>query len=79
MKQSEDKMVLVKQEKEAAVKNQDFEKAAKFRDEERKLKEDLVRTKKEWKDSKGKYEPKVTADDIAHILSKWTGIPIVKL
>jgi ATP-dependent Clp protease ATP-binding subunit ClpC len=72
-------MAVVKQEKEAAVKNQDFEKAAKFRDEERKLKEEFAKTKKEWKDSKGKYEPKVSADDIATMLSKWTGIPIVKL
>ena len=79
VKHVEDKMTLVKQEKEAAVKNQDFEKAASFRDEERKLKEELVKTKKEWKDSKGKYEPNVSADDIAVILSKWTGIPIVKL
>jgi len=79
VKHIEDKMVVVKQEKEAAVKNQDFEKAAKFRDEERKIKEELNKIKKEWKESKGKVEPKVTEDDIATIVSKWTGIPIVKL
>ncbi|MDP2913719.1 MAG: ATP-dependent Clp protease ATP-binding subunit [Candidatus Omnitrophota bacterium] len=79
VKHIEDKMVVVKQEKEAAVKNQDFEKAAKFRDEERKLKEELNRTKKGWKESKGKFEPKVSEEDIATILSKWTGIPIIKL
>jgi ATP-dependent Clp protease ATP-binding subunit ClpC len=79
VKHIEDKMTVIKQEKEASVKNQDFEKAAKFRDEERKLKDELSRTKKEWKESKGKYEPKVTDDDIATVLSKWTGIPIVKL
>ncbi|MFA6320782.1 MAG: ATP-dependent Clp protease ATP-binding subunit [Candidatus Omnitrophota bacterium] len=79
VKHIEDKMAVVKQEKEAAVKNQDFEKAAKFRDEERKLKEELNRIRKEWKESKGKIEPKVTDDDIAVIVSKWTGIPILKL
>ena len=79
VKDIEDKMAVIKQEKESAVKNQDFEKAAKFRDEERKLKEELNKTKREWKESKGKFEPKVTGDDIAYILSKWTGIPIVKL
>lgn len=79
VKHIEDKMAVVKQEKEAAVKNQDFEKAAKFRDEERKLKEELNRIRKEWKDTKGKIEPKVTDDDIAVIVSKWTGIPILKL
>ncbi len=79
VKHIEDKTVVIKQEKEAAVKNQDFEKAAKFRDEERKLKEELNKTKREWKEAKGKFEPEVTADDIAFILAKWTGIPIVKL
>ncbi|MDD5428500.1 MAG: ATP-dependent Clp protease ATP-binding subunit [Candidatus Omnitrophica bacterium] len=79
VKHIEDKTAVVKQEKEAAVKNQDFEKAAKFRDEERKLKEELNRIKKEWKEAKGKVEPKVTDDDIAVIVSKWTGIPILKL
>lgn len=79
VKHIEEKMVVVKQEKEAAVKNQDFEKAAKIRDEERKLKEELNRIKKEWKESKSKVEPKVTDDDIAVIVSKWTGIPILKL
>jgi len=79
VKHVEDRMAVVRQEKEAAVKNQDFEKAAKFRDEERKLKDELNKTKREWKESKGKFEPKVTDDDIATIVSKWTGIPIVKL
>ncbi len=79
VKHIEDKMAVVRQEKESAVKNQDFEKAAKFRDEERKLKEELNKIKKEWKESKGKFEPKVTDDDIAYIVSKWTGIPILKL
>ena len=52
VKDIEDKMAVIKQEKESAVKNQDFEKAAKFRDEERKLKDELNKTKKEWKDLK---------------------------
>jgi ATP-dependent Clp protease ATP-binding subunit ClpC len=79
VKNIEDRLAVVKQEKEQAVKNQDFEKAAKFRDEERKIKEELSKIKKEWKDSKGKFEPKVTDDDIAVIVSKWTGIPILRL
>lgn len=79
VKHIEEKMETVKKEKEQSVKGQDFEKAAKFRDEERKLKEDLVGIKKEWKESRGKIEPKVSDEDIAYIVSKWTGIPIVKL
>jgi ATP-dependent Clp protease ATP-binding subunit ClpC len=79
VKDIEERVAVVRQEKEASVKNQDFEKAAKFRDEERKLKEEFARIKKDWKESKGKVEPRVTEDDIAYIVSKWTGIPIIKL
>jgi ATP-dependent Clp protease ATP-binding subunit ClpC len=79
VKHIEEKMEVVKKEKEQSVKNQDFERAAKYRDDERKLKEELSGIKKEWKESRGKFEPKVTEDDIAVIVSKWTGIPIVKL
>ncbi|MDD5423561.1 MAG: ATP-dependent Clp protease ATP-binding subunit, partial [Candidatus Omnitrophica bacterium] len=79
VKHIEEKMATVKKEKEAAVKDQDFEKAAKFRDEERKIKDELNKIKREWKESKGKFEPKVGEDDIATIVSKWTGIPILKL
>jgi len=79
VKHIEDKIEVVRKEKEEAVKGQDFEKAAKFRDEERKLKDELGRTKKEWKESKGKVEPQVTEEDIAVIVSRWTGIPIIKL
>ncbi|MBU1037430.1 MAG: ATP-dependent Clp protease ATP-binding subunit [Candidatus Omnitrophica bacterium] len=79
VKHIENKAENVRQEKEAAVKNQDFEKAAKFRDEERKLKDELNKTKREWKESKGKFEPKVVGEDIAVIVSKITGIPIVRM
>ncbi|MCX5667475.1 MAG: ATP-dependent Clp protease ATP-binding subunit, partial [Candidatus Omnitrophica bacterium] len=79
VKHVEEKMEAVKKEKEQSVKGQDFEKAAKFRDEERKLKEDLAGIKKEWKESRGKIEPEVSDEDIAYIVSKWTGIPIVRL
>ena len=79
VKHIEEKMETVKKEKEQSVKGQDFEKAAKFRDEERKLKEELAGIKKEWKESRGKIEPEVSDEDIAYIVSKWTGIPIVRL
>ena len=79
VKHIEDKIDALKKEKEQSVKGQDFEKAAKFRDEERKLKEELNKVRKDWKDSRGKFEPNVSDDDIAVIVSKWTGIPIVKL
>ena len=79
LKTIEDKIEVARREKEDAVKSQDFEKAAKHRDDERRLKEELNKTKKNWKELKGKVETKVVEDDIETIVSKWTGIPIIKL
>ncbi|MFH1790524.1 MAG: ATP-dependent Clp protease ATP-binding subunit [Candidatus Omnitrophota bacterium] len=69
----------VNKEKEEAVKEQDFEKAARIRDKERRLKDSLNAIKKGWKESRGQKTLSVTEDDIAYIVSKWTGIPILKL
>jgi ATP-dependent Clp protease ATP-binding subunit ClpC len=68
-----------KHEKEGAVKSQDFEKAAKFRDQERKAKDTLTKVKKEWKESQGQKILTVTEEDIATIVAKMTGIPLFKL
>ncbi len=66
-------------EKEAAIKAQDFEKAAKLRDVERQARERLTQIKKSWKESKSEVEVRVTAEDIAYIVSKWTGVPLQRL
>lgn len=68
-----------KLEKEAAIKAQDFEKAAKLRDDERRAKEELNRVKKGWKESKSEIEITVTAEDIANVVSKWTGVPLSRV
>ncbi len=79
MKDLEAKIEQIKKEKEAAVKGQDFEKAARFRDEERQTKLQLENTKKNWKQSTLENQPQVTDEDIALIVSKWTGIPLARL
>ncbi|MCK4463049.1 MAG: ATP-dependent Clp protease ATP-binding subunit [Candidatus Omnitrophica bacterium] len=79
LKNIESQIQDVKKEKEEAVKGQDFEKAARIRDEERKLRDKLNQMKKNWKESRGKKTLSVTEEDIASITSKWTGIPILKL
>ncbi len=65
--------------KVGAVKAQEFEKAAEYRDRVRKLKEKLKKTREEWEKSKQALKPEVSSDDIAYIVSKWTGIPVIKL
>ncbi len=69
----------LRREKESSIKAQDFEKAAKMRDDERKAKEELQRMKKSWKESKSEVEVQVTEEDIAFVLSKWTGVPLARL
>ena len=79
LKAVEQKINDIQKEKEEAVQGQDFEKAAHIRDKERKLKAELSDKKKQWKEHRGKETLSVTEDDVAGIVSKWTGIPIVKL
>ena len=79
LKKLEGEIESFKREKEASIKAQDFEKAAKLRDDERKAKEELVRLKKNWKESKSEVEVHVNSEDIAHIVSKWTGVPLARL
>jgi ATP-dependent Clp protease ATP-binding subunit ClpC len=69
----------LEKEKEAAVKNQEFEKAAKLRDEENELKKELQEIKDDWKQKKGINDTVVKEEDIAQIVSSWTGIPVTKL
>ncbi|OGW80176.1 MAG: hypothetical protein A3G33_09030 [Omnitrophica bacterium RIFCSPLOWO2_12_FULL_44_17] len=66
-------------EKEAAIKAQDFEKAARLRDDERKAKEELAKVKKNWKESKSEVEVEVGPEEIAFIVSKVTGVPLQRL
>ena len=68
-----------KREKEVAVKDQDFEKAARFRDSERKTKNELEKKRNEWKSGQSQQEVSVSDEDIAAIVSDWTGIPLIRL
>lgn len=79
LKEIEKKLESVSKEKKAAIASQEFEKAARLRDEEKKIEQELQQTKKSWEQRKGKTEGTVTEEDIAHIVSEWTGIPVVKL
>ena len=79
LKELEQKLDEVKKEKDAAVQSQEFEKAASLRDTEQKLKEELEVTQREWKEKQGQENTEVTPDDIAIVVSNWTGVPVRKL
>ncbi|MBI2447889.1 MAG: ATP-dependent Clp protease ATP-binding subunit, partial [Candidatus Omnitrophica bacterium] len=79
LKEMEKKIEQIRKEKDAAVKNQDFEKAANLRDQERQAKIEMEKTRKDWQEKKLEKQPCVTAEDISELVSKWTGIPIFRL
>ncbi|RDI39038.1 ATP-dependent protease ATP-binding subunit ClpC [Falsibacillus pallidus] len=79
LKELEAKLEEIRKEKDAAVQSQEFEKAASLRDSEQKLREELEETKKSWKEKQGQENSEVTVEDIAHVVSSWTGIPVSKL
>ena len=78
VKALEERLKVVKNEKEAAVTSQDFEKAAKLRDEEKTLVKDIS-DKKSVAKEESDQKLVVTEDDIAAVVAQWTGIPVAKI
>jgi len=78
LKKIEAELEQLRKEKEAAVKAQEFEKAANLRDKEKNLKQSLNKERSQWEVGKGKKreKEKVTEKDIAYIVSSWTNIPL---
>jgi len=79
LKEMEKKLEEIRREKEAAVDSQEFEKAARLRDDERKLSEDLEEERRKWRSRRNSFQPVVTGEDIADVVAEWTGIPVFQL
>ncbi|MBN1825917.1 MAG: ATP-dependent Clp protease ATP-binding subunit [Candidatus Eisenbacteria bacterium] len=75
----EKKLHNVTQEKEAAICNQEFEKAANLRDQEKNLQQDLEDFQKDWNAQKQEKEAVVDVDDVAAVVSSITGVPVHKM
>jgi ATPases with chaperone activity, ATP-binding subunit len=69
----------IKSDKESAIKAQDFERAAALRDAEKQAKDKLDNVLAEWRKAKEEKEVIVTDEDIMHVLSKWTGVPLRRM
>ena len=69
----------IRVDKEAAIKAQDFEKAAALRDNEKQAKDRLDTILSEWRINKEEKEVLVTEDEIMHVVSKWTGVPLSRM
>ncbi len=80
LKEMEDKLEGIRQEKEAAVRGQEFEQAAQLRDKEQQFRAKLNELKKDWEKKKVVSDQVLVGEeDIAHIVASWTGIPVVRL
>jgi ATP-dependent Clp protease ATP-binding subunit ClpC len=79
LKDKETEITQVSKDKDTAIASQEYEKAARLRDKEKELRKGLDDSKKKWKEKREVTQPTVTAEDIAGIVAKWTGIPVQRL
>jgi ATP-dependent Clp protease ATP-binding subunit ClpC len=79
LREMENEVERLRTQKEDAIRTQAFEVAARLRDAERKLRAELEERKTGWKDQRAKTKTMVSAEDIAYVVAKWTGIPLQQL
>ena len=79
IKEMEEKIQKISAEKEMAVNQQDFERAAKLRDEEKELQQKYNSEKAKWQSSDINHDLQVVESDIAEIVSGWTGVPVSQM
>jgi len=69
----------IAEKKDQAIRDQDFERAAELRDHERELQRDIQEREKAWEEERRTHRPTLGEDDVAFIVSRWTGIPVTRL
>jgi len=79
LKKLEEQFDKLRKEKEDSIRSQEFEKAARIRDEEQKLKSELEKAKNDWYQKSQVKTDTVTEEHIAEVVASWTGIPVKKL
>ena len=79
LREVDEQIAEVRVRKEAAIEAQDYERAARLRDQEKQLMADRDIKQAEWRDSEGEVLAQVDEEEIAAVLSTWTGIPVYKL
>ncbi|HPV78058.1 MAG TPA: ATP-dependent Clp protease ATP-binding subunit, partial [Gemmatimonadaceae bacterium] len=77
--QLKDELEKVNTEKEAAVRDQNFERAAALRDTERELQGEIRKKQDEWEKRRQSHRPVLGEEEVAFIVSRWTGIPVTRL
>ncbi|OGR95630.1 MAG: hypothetical protein A2V88_14280 [Elusimicrobia bacterium RBG_16_66_12] len=78
-KDKEAEIEKVVKEKSGSISGQEYEKAARLRDKEKELRKALEEAKKKWREKRDQSTPVITGEDIAHVVAKWTGVPVTAL
>src|SRR5213083_411818 len=79
VREMDERIAEVRMKKESAIDAQDFERAARLRDEEKRLQEEKAKREREWKSGEMDILSEVDEEEIAEVLAAWTGIPVYKL
>jgi ATP-dependent Clp protease ATP-binding subunit ClpC len=74
-----DQLADLAEHKDSAIRDQDFERAAELRDNERELQGEIRRKQDEWEQERKSHRPIINEDDVGFIVSRWTGIPVTRL
>ncbi len=70
---------VINAEKESAVRDQNFERAASLRDQEREKQSEIRRRREDWEKERQTHRPTISEENVAFIVSRWTGIPVTRL
>jgi ATP-dependent Clp protease ATP-binding subunit ClpC len=79
LRETEDELEAIRKEKDAAIRSQEFEKAANLRDKEQEVKAKVGKLKERWQKDHKLDNSTVTEEDISQIVASWTGIPVKRL
>jgi len=79
LRATEERLAALASEKEEAIKSQDFENAARLRDAEKDLRAEMEQARAEWREKQAAVHGTVTPEDVAAVVSGWTGIPVTQL
>ncbi|MCG6955387.1 MAG: ATP-dependent Clp protease ATP-binding subunit [Gemmatimonadetes bacterium] len=74
-----ERLAEIARKKEEAIGDQDFERAAELRDEERELGQQIRHRQETWEEERRKHRPEISAEEVAFIVSRWTGIPVTRI
>ncbi len=79
LKDKEAELEDMTKQKDTAIASQEYEKAARLRDQEKEMRKNLEESKKKWRASREETIPEISSEDIATVVSMWTGVPVTKL